>query len=264
MSDWPGFVRGSLAFHAYVAAFGVVWPDRWPWLAGALVANHSALVAAGLTPRSRWLGPNLTRLPATAAARREVGLTFDDGPHPEITPEVLRILEVRNARASFFCVGTRMERARAVVQAIAQGGHTVENHTHRHSAAFFFHAPRSLRRELAACSGIIREVTGRRPAWFRAPAGFRGPLLQPVLEEQGLALVSWTRRGFDAFEHDPKKVVGRLTRNLRAGDILLLHDGSGAVTGTGRPVVLEALPAILDAVEAAGLHTVALPERTVD
>lgn len=263
MSDWPGILRGSVAFHAFAAASALVWPDRWPWLAGALVANHSALVVAGLTPRSRWLGPNLTRLPEGASASGEVALTFDDGPDPATTPEVLRILSSRGATASFFCVGERVERSKQLAAEIVREGHRVENHTYRHSPAFFFHSPRTLRDELERCSAAVAEATGRAPIWFRAPAGFRGPLLQPTLEDQGLSLASWTRRGFDAFERDPKRVVRRLTRNLRARDILLLHDGSSARTASGRPVALEALPAVLDALDAAGLRAVPLPGKTV-
>jgi peptidoglycan/xylan/chitin deacetylase (PgdA/CDA1 family) len=259
VTDWPALLRGSVVFHAFTAASALVWPDRWPWFAGALAANHTLLVAAGLTPRSRWLGPNLVRLPKEAAARGEVALTFDDGPDPATTPEVLRILATRGAKASFFCVGKKVERSRGLTAEIVREGHRVENHTYRHSAAFFFHPPWTLREELGRCSRVVEEATGRAPVWFRAPAGFRGPLLQPALEREGLALASWTRRGFDAFERDPDKVVRRLTRELRAGDILLLHDASSARTRSGGPVALEALPPVLDALEAAGLRGVPLP-----
>jgi peptidoglycan/xylan/chitin deacetylase (PgdA/CDA1 family) len=256
-------MRGTAAFHAFVASSWLVWPSRWHWLVGALVLNHSLLVAAGLIPRSRWLGPNLDRLPPEMAARGEVGLTFDDGPDQDTTPAVLRILESRGAKATFFCVGSRVERLPDIASETARRGHRLENHSYRHSAAFFFHTPGELRRELASCNEIIERVAGRRPVWFRAPAGFRGPLLQPALEDTGLALASWTRRGFDAFERQPGRVVRRLTRNLCAGDVLLLHDGSSARTPTGRSVAIEALPALLDVVEKAGLRAFPLPERTV-
>lgn len=263
MTELPGFLRGSVAFHGIAAASALAWPDRWPWIVGALVANHAALVAAGLAPRSRWLGPNCRRLPEEAAARGEVALTFDDGPDPKATPEVLRILESRGVRATFFCVGVRVEAASELAAEITRSGHRVENHTYRHSPAFFFQPSWTLRDELARCQEVVGEATGRAPVWFRAPAGFRGPLLQPVLESQRLSLASWTRRGFDAFERDPRRVVSRLARNLRAGDILLLHDGSSAQAASGRPVAIEALPAVLDAISAAGLRAVPLPAQAV-
>jgi peptidoglycan/xylan/chitin deacetylase (PgdA/CDA1 family) len=80
-----------------------------------------------------------------------------------------------------------------------------------------------------------------------------------VLHEAGLTLVTWTRRGFDTRDPDAARVSARLVRGLAAGDILLLHDGHAARTRSGVPVVLEALPRLLDAVRSAGLRPVALP-----
>jgi hypothetical protein len=87
--------------------------------------------------------------------------------------------------------------------------------------------------------------------------GLRSPLLDPVLHELGLRLVTWTRRGFDT-RHQPAAVTAKLVGGLRAGDILLLHDGQCARTPAGTPVVLEVLPRVLDAAAAAGLHPVTL------
>ena len=83
------------------------------------------------------------------------------------------------------------------------------------------------------------------PRFFRAPAGLRNPFLEPVLARESLQLVSWTRRGFDTVNGSARAVLGRLTRRLRAGDILLLHDGHAARTAAGTPVILEVLPRCL-------------------
>jgi len=98
------------------------------------------------------------------------------------------------------------------------------------------------------------------PGFFRAPAGLRSPLLEPVLHRLGLQLASWTRRGFDTVRNEPSEVLGRLCRNLAAGDILLLHDGHAARTPTGAPIVLEVLPPLLAAIAQAGLRPVTLAE----
>ena len=79
----------------------------WPWALGALVVNHAIITTAGLLPRTTLLGPNLTRLPDAAAARREVAITIDDGPDPDTTPHVLDLLDAAGAKASFFCIGWR-------------------------------------------------------------------------------------------------------------------------------------------------------------
>jgi peptidoglycan/xylan/chitin deacetylase (PgdA/CDA1 family) len=88
--------------------------------------------------------------------------------------------------------------------------------------------------------------------------GFRNPLLDPVLHEAGLTLAAWTRRSFDTLEGDPKVVAARLVRNFAPGDILLLHDGHAARTASGVPVLLEALPRVLEAAQRLALLPVTL------
>ena len=114
---------------------------------------------------------------------------------------------------------------------------------------------RSIERQVAEGQAAIRAATGVAPRFFRAPLGFRNPMLDPVLHRAGLKLVSWTRRGFDT-NTQPARVVKRLTRHLAAGDILLLHDRNSAITPAGTPGVLESLPRMLEAIERAGLHCV--------
>ncbi|HZO20962.1 MAG TPA: hypothetical protein VFB37_00575, partial [Steroidobacteraceae bacterium] len=80
----------------------------------------------------------------------------------------------------------------------------------------------------------------------------------PVLARLGLRLASWTRRGFDTVNRDPQVVLAKLTRNLSARDILLLHDGHAARTPAGRPVILEVLPRLLEAFAAAELKPISL------
>ena len=93
---------------------------------------------------------------------------------------------------------------------------------------------------------------------MRAVAGLRNPFLEPILARHGLQLASWTRRGYDPRNADPAQVLARLTRGLAAGDILLLHDGHGATTAAGQPVVLAVLPPLLAALRARGLKPVTL------
>ena len=231
-------------------------PRAWPVVVGALIADHLTVVAAGLWPRGTLLGPTLVRLPPDARSRGEIALTFDDGPDPATTPRVLDLLDARAARSTFFCIGRRVEAHRDVATEIARRGHRVENHSHRHRNAFWFLPPALLREEIERAQEAIARATGHAPRLFRAPAGIRSPLLDPALARAGLDLVAWTRRGFDTVNSDPGRVLARLVRGLAAGDILLLHDGSSARGASGGPVILEVLPRLLDAVEAAGLKPV--------
>lgn len=251
-------LQASALVHAAGAVALVAAPASWPWVAGGIVANHAALALAGFLPRSRLLGPNLARLPAPAAQRSEVALTFDDGPDPEVTPRVLDALDAAGLKATFFLIGERAARHAALAREIVRRGHAVENHSHRHSTAFGWYGPGRARREVEAAQGAIADATGVAPAFFRAPFGIRNPLLDPALARCGLRYVSWTRRGFDTVARDPRRVLDRLARGLAAGDILLLHDGHAARTPAGTPVVLEVLPALLERLSGAGLRPVTL------
>lgn len=252
------FVRGSCWLHGTAVAGLVFVPSWWKVCAGTLVINHLVLSAAGLWPRSKLLGPNWTHLPEAAAARKEVAVTLDDGPDPRITPAVLDVLDRFGAKATFFCIGEKVRRHPELAADIVRRGHTIENHSEHHSHRFSFSGWRGFRREIQAAQVSIAEVTGRYPAFFRAPAGLRNPFLEPVLSDMNLRLVSWTRRGFDTVRHDADRVSRSLLHKLGAGDILLLHDGNAARNATGQAVVLEALPKVLQAVRSQGLRPVTL------
>jgi peptidoglycan/xylan/chitin deacetylase (PgdA/CDA1 family) len=254
----PPLVTASAGLHAVALGAAVGVPGALPWAIGAVALNHALITGVGLTPRSRWLGDNVTRLPAAAAGRREIALTIDDGPDPEVTPRVLDLLDAQGQRATFFCIAERALAHPRLAREIVERGHSVQNHTARHRHDFSFLGPRRYVAEISRAQSLLADITGETPTCFRAPAGLRNPFLAPVLHRLGLRLVSWTRRGFDTRERDPRRVLDRLTRDLAPGDILLLHDGNAARTAAGRPVVLEVLPRLLERFATDGLHAVTL------
>ncbi|HET7525347.1 MAG TPA: polysaccharide deacetylase family protein [Burkholderiaceae bacterium] len=233
-------------------------PDAIWWALGAIALNHVGLTAAGLWPRSKLLGPNWTRLPAAAAARAQFALTLDDGPDPQVTPRVLDLLEQHRARATFFCIAERAQAHPALLREIVARGHDVQNHSHAHRHHFALLGPRALAREVRRAQQVLSDLSSVRPHCFRAPAGLRNPFLDPVLHDQGLHLVSWTRRGFDTVTPDAQRVLERLTRGMAAGDIVLLHDGHARRTPQGQPVVLDVLPRLLAHAASLGLSTTTL------
>lgn len=251
-------LSASALVHAAAAAAVVIEPGAWPWALGAVVANHGVLTAAGLWPRSRWLGPNWVHLPAASAARGEVAITIDDGPDPAVTPRVLAQLAQFDARATFFCVGERVQRYPDLAREILRQGHVIENHSQRHRHDFSLLGPGRMRREIAEAQDSIAQVTGTTPSFFRAPAGLRNPFLQPVLDALQLRLASWTRRGFDTVNGNPDVIYKRLTTALQARDILLLHDANAARGPAQMPVILDVLPRLLETLRARGLTPVTL------
>lgn len=251
-------VAGSFVLHGAALLALAAQPAWWPQLLALLALDHAVLTVCGLLPRSHWLGPNLTRLPAAAAARGEIAITIDDGPDPDVTPAVLDLLDRHQVRATFFCIGRRAQRHPELCREIVRRGHAVENHGQHHRHNFSLMGPGGLRRELLQAQDTLTAITGQRPGFFRAPAGLRNPLLDPLLPGLGLRLASWTRRGFDTRTGDADLLLRRLVKGLRAGDILMLHDGNAARTPAGQPVILQVLPRLLERVAAAGLHPVTL------
>lgn len=257
--DTPA-LKASAALHAAAMVGAVTVPASWPWALGAVMANHAVLTVAGLLPRSHLLGPNLTRLPDEAVARREVALTIDDGPDPAVTPRVLDLLDAAGVKASFFCIGCRARQSPVLCRDIVRRGHRVENHGDAHSNAFSLWGPARMRADIKAAQATLADITGQAPAFFRATAGLRNPFLDPVLRELDLQLASWTRRAFDTVHGDAPRMVRRLTRGLAPGDILLLHDGDAARGADGQAVILAALPALLACVTSANVQPVTLKD----
>lgn len=260
VTGYPPAFKASAVWHAAALAGCVTLPAAWPWWLAGTALNHAVVTAAGLWPRSSLLGPNWTQLPATAANAQALALTLDDGPDPDVTPRVLDLLDACAVRVTFFCIGGRAQRYPALVREMAARGHAVENHSQRHVHTFSVTGMRSLAREIEAAQHTLADITGVRPAFFRAPAGLRNVLLEPVLQRLDLRLAAWTRRGFDTREGNPDLVAKRLLHGLAGRDILLLHDGNPALTEAGRPVLLDVLPRVIDAARAQGLRFVTLRE----
>lgn len=261
MSNWrpTPFIKFSAAVHGAAVIGFLLLPQHWPWILAAVLLNHIAIAAIGLWPRSHWLGSNWVRLPAAALSGNEIAITIDDGPHPEVTPLVLDILDAYNANATFFCIGSAAQRYPELCREIVRRGHSVENHSQRHRHDFALRGYRGCQREVSAGQAALTAITGQAPRFFRAPAGLRNPFLDPVLAINNLQLAAWTRRGFDTRNRDAAQVLNRLLRNLQSGDILLLHDGNSAYTDNGKPVIVAVLPQLLAALAARKLTTITLP-----
>jgi peptidoglycan-N-acetylglucosamine deacetylase len=238
----------------------VLWPQQWRWALATLLTSHLILVAVGLWPRSIWLGANLVRLPMAAVQRHEIAITIDDGPDSEVTPQVLEILAQHGVQATFFCIGARAQAQPDLCRRMLAAGHRIENHGARHPTLVSLSGPAGWRREILGGQKILQSITGQTPQFYRAVAGLRNVFLAPVLHRAGLQLATWTRRGFDTRERDPHKVLARLTSQLDAGDILLMHDGNAARSATGEPLIVAVLPPLLEVLRARGLKPVTLAD----
>lgn len=251
-------IKLSLLVLAGAILLTLLHPSLWLWNACIVLANHLILTIAGLIPRSKLLGPNITRLPQDAAKRGEVAITIDDGPDPEVTPLVLDILDQHQAKATFFCISNLAAQHPDLCREIVRRGHAIENHSLSHHWFFSLFGPWRIYREVHDAQLELSVICGQAPRFFRPTAGLRNPLLQPVLAHCGLSLCSWSKRGFDTRINNADAILSSLTRDLKGGDILLLHDGNAARSTEGTPMIIDVLPRLLDKLTQARLRPVTL------
>jgi peptidoglycan/xylan/chitin deacetylase (PgdA/CDA1 family) len=206
---------------------------------GAAVAAGWSLPA--LAPVARPVARALA-LPRTLDGPAAT-LTFDDGPHPEGTPAVLEALG--DVKAIFFLVGEQVERNPSLAADIAAAGHTIASHGHRHITQL---RRLDVRDDLRRAHEAIAGATGREPALYRPPYGvFSWPGLREARERYDLLL--WSKWGHDwRARATPDSIAAEVTEDLKAGDVLLLHDadtysadGSHRRTAAALPRILEAL-----------------------
>ena len=189
---------------------------------------------------------------------RRVALTFDDGPHPEGTPAVLAWLAQADARATFFLVGEQVERWPELAVAVAAAGHTIGLHAYRHDLLPRL-GPWRLRHDLETGTRIIQGATGRELRFCRAPHGVPTTSDLVLARRSDRTLVHWSRWGKDWMARaTPDSIASLVVKNLRGGDIVLLHDADHySAPGSWRRTV-AALPLIGEAMEQRGLGFAAL------
>jgi peptidoglycan/xylan/chitin deacetylase (PgdA/CDA1 family) len=217
---------------------------------GALFAG--ALAHGAYYPNSPVFGSVISRVRSDEPL---VALTFDDGPNPNATPAILDALAARGAKASFFILGRHAERWPYLVERIAAEGHAVCNHGYHHRK-LHFKSPRYVRDDLQLGTRCIMDATGARPAFFRAPHGFRSPWVTTIARSLGQRTVGWTRGVWDSALPGVDVIVERTVRAARPGAILLLHDGDGYDPAGDRMQTARAVPLIVDRVRDAGLRFV--------
>ena len=155
--------------------------------------------------------------------KKEIAITFDDGPHPKITPEVLKILDDYNTKAAFFCIGRNVDKYSNIVKNASDKGHIIGNHSFSHSNYFDFLSSVKMTSELNQTRNSIYHVIGKMSNLFRPPFGVTNPLLKIALNNTKLISVGWSVRSFDT-NRNSKKVVSKLKKKTHPGAIILFHD----------------------------------------
>jgi peptidoglycan-N-acetylglucosamine deacetylase len=181
-----------------------------------------------------------------------IALTFDDGPIAKNTERILDILQQYNVPATFFCIGNRVDALPEIMKRIDSEGHLVGNHTYWHGSLFDLQSSPMVMKELYDTDVAIMKAIGKRPRFFRPPYGVTNPMIAKAVRRSNYRVIGWSIRSFDTMIKDPDKLLERITRSLKAGDIILMHDYPEST--------LIALPRLLDHIQKLGLKVVRVDE----
>jgi peptidoglycan/xylan/chitin deacetylase (PgdA/CDA1 family) len=251
-------VRGNLLFDAPL--FGLAVSAAYAGYGWALPSAASLSMAINtwgvISPRSSFYLPVTWRLPAGDPA---VALTFDDGPHPEITPRVLDLLAAAGQHATFFCIGEHVERHPQLVRRILAEGHALGLHSHTHSRWFNTWLPGRVSADLRRAAEVCAAATGvAAPRLFRPPVGLKNPMLAIAVAELGLRTVTWSCRGMDTTQPPVELLLQRLVAGLAPRAIILLHDGHEPGRPADRSRCVEVLRRLLPIMAERGVRSRAL------
>lgn len=157
------------------------------------------------------------------AAAGYIALTFDDGPSGKITQRLLDGLEARQAKATFFLCGYRLEQYPQTARQIAEKGHELGLHGYSHRSMGQMD-PKELRQELEKNQALLMEVTGQSATLLRPPGGCCSSTVHAVAKEQGLTIITWSLDPRDWAVHDASNLTQQVVSTAADGDVVLLHD----------------------------------------
>lgn len=225
----------------------------------ASVAGLATVVSAGyqtMAPTGQWYGRTFSGL---SRGTKKLALTYDDGPNDPHTLRLLEVLAKHNVRATFFLIGRYVKQRPDIVRELARAGHALGNHSFSHPNLIFASGERT-RRELQDCQQAVQEATGESPRLFRPPFGGRRPGTLQIARAAGLEPVMWNVTAYDWTAPAADVIVRKVSRRIRGGDVILLHDGSYVLMGANRSRTVIATDQIIARYKSEGHEFVTIPE----
>lgn len=232
-----------------------------PLLAAGATAAAFAAGYQSMAPTGRWYGPTFTGLGATS---RQLALTYDDGPNDSHTLHLLEVLAKHEVRATFFLIGRYVQQRPDIVREIVNAGHIVGNHTFTHPVLIFKTEPQ-IRNELTHCRAAIQDAVGdalgkKAANLFRPPFGARRPAVLRIARELALEPVMWNVTGFDWNAPAAEAIEKKVSKQIRGGDVILLHDGGHKQMGADRSQTVQATDRLIARYKSEGFQFATIPE----
>ena len=193
--------------------------------------------------------------------QKVVALTFDDGPSPEWTPQILDALKAANVKATFFMIGHHVKKYPEIARRVAEEGHTIGNHTYAHSVLLYY-TPEEVEEEIKYTELVIKEVTGQKTKFFRPPKAWTMKDMKDKVKAMGYEIVLWSLNSKDWVTFNHRYIVKLLTFQARSGDILLFHDSGNVMSAEGgdRSQTVAAIPLLAKRLRRNGFEFVTIEE----
>lgn len=209
-----------------------------------------------MAPTGQWYGRTFTGLPRGS---RKLALTYDDGPNDRHTFQLLEVLAKHNVHATFFMIGQWVRQRPDIVRDVVKAGHTIGNHTFTHPM-LSLQSEAVIRKELLACGAALQDAIGEHSKLFRPPFGARRPAVMRIVRELGLEPVMWNVTGYDWNAPPAEEIERKVQRQVRGGDVILLHDGGHKQMGADRLQTVIATDHLITRYQAEGHEFVTVPE----
>ncbi len=209
-----------------------------------------------MAPTGQWYGHTFASL---ARGTRQLALTYDDGPNDPPTLRLLEVLARHNVRATFFLIGRFVQQRPDIVREIVKAGHVIGNHTFTHPLLTFKSAA-EIRKELTDCRSAIQDAIGEHAHLFRPPFGGRRPAVLRIAQELGLEPVMWNVTGYDWNAPSAEVIERKVSRQIRGGDVILLHDGGHKQMGADRSQTVLATDHLITRYKSEGYGFATIPE----
>ncbi|MEH2070665.1 MAG: polysaccharide deacetylase family protein [Nostoc sp.] len=201
---------------------------------------------------SRFEGA-IIRASKLTQGEKAIALTFDDGPWPQSTKQVLDILKSNNIKGTFFVIGQNLKNYPELGKEIVAQGHVIANHTWHHWYHFFNQQAAAF--EIDRTEDLIYQVTGVKTTLFRPPGGMMHNGLVAYAKGQKYTVVLWSADSTDYKQPPVPKLINNVIKDSRSGGIVLMHDGGG-----NRSKTVQALPVIISNFRKQGYRFVTIPE----